>query len=168
LNILEVVMDGKKIKIITIVSLSLVAFSAIFTQVIRTWGIFSKAFVGYDNATDELIAPITCAAAIIAVIVTFAVFVKALNVLVGVLSCRAKRSKTSIVTASIFACIITALSAFVGVYVFVLFVLFAGVDGYAVLVGCALLLMPLTDLFWFGVAIYRAVKLSKALKLSIG
>lgn len=162
-------MDGKKIKIITIVSLSLVAFSLIATWVTMRLELFGKAFEIYENTGDPSIDISNgCARAVISVVVLFAVIVKALNLFISGLSCIAKKRKLSIVTASIFACIMSALSAVVGVFAFASFVPLAGSDGYAVLVGCVLLLMPLTDLFWFGVAIYRAVKLSKALKLSIG
>ena len=155
-------MDGKKIKIITIVSLSLVAFSLIATWLTMRLALFSKALPNYEDIDN------TCGTILISVFALFALGVKAINLFISGLSCIAKKRRLSIVTASIFACIISALSAIVGVLTFASFVQLAGTDGYAVLVGCVLLLMPLTDLFCVVVAIYRAVKLSKMAKLSVG
>ena len=162
-------MDGKKIKIITIVSLGLVAFSVIVTLVLLYSGLFGKAFANYESTGNTSIDISNgCARGVVSVVVLFAVWCKVASLLVGGLSCIAKKRRLSIATASIFACIMAVLSALIGIFAFASFVPLAGSDGYAVFAYFALILMPLTDLFWFGVAIYRAVKLSKALKLSIG
>ena len=82
----------------------------------------------------------------------------------GALSCIAKKRKASIVTASVFACVMAVLSAILGVLAMASYSGLTTKGGLATTVYCALIFALVTDLFWIAVAVYRAVALSKQSK----
>ena len=159
-------MNNKKIKIFTAVALSLVAVSALFLLALLLFGVIGDSVESLDSSSNDLGQGIAygCAVATTLVVILFALIVKAVSLGVGALSCIAKKRKASIVTASVFACVMAVLSAILGVLAIASYSGLTTKGGLATTVYCALIFALVTDLFWIAVAVYRAVALSKQSK----
>ncbi len=162
-------MQNKKLKIASIVALSLVALSLLFTFLLMVLGVYGdsiKALESSGDTSQNLGDGIGhgCATAIIAMFIIFALLVKLVSLIVGLSSCIAKKKIASIVTASVFACVLAILSAVFGVFNLISYIDLAANNIQATLIFVALILAPLTDLLWLAVAISRAVLLSKEAK----
>lgn len=157
---------GRKFKIISAVALSLVGASLLYAFLLLVFKVYSGSIKSLDNSSGTMGEAIGhgCSVVVHVVAICFTLIVKAVGLLVGFTSCFAKKRKASIITASVFTCVIALLSAFCGIVVFVWYFPLAGTNINAVLTWIALILMPITDLLWTAVAIYRAVVLSKQAK----
>ncbi len=159
-------MNNKKIKIFTAVALSLVALSILFILVLLLFGTIGDSVKPLDSSSNDLGQGIAygCAVTTTLVVILFALMVKAVSLGVGALSCIAKKRKASIVTASVFACVMAIFSALLGVLAIATYSGLTTYGDLAATVYCALIVALVTDLFWIAVAVYRAVALSKQAK----
>ena len=159
-------MNNKKIKIFTAVALSLVAVSALFLLALLLFGVIGDSVESLDSSSNDLGQGIAygCAVATTLVVILFALIVKAVSLGVGALSCIAKKRKASIVTASVFACVMAVLSAILGVLAIASYSGLTTKGSLAISVHGALIFALVTDLFWIAVAVCRAVVLSKRSK----
>ena len=165
-------MQNKKLKTASIVALSLVAFSLIFTFLLLLFGVYGDSIKSFESpggdSSENLGASIGygCSVAVHAVAVVFALLVKLVSCIIAFSSCFARKKKASIVTAAVFTCIIAGVSIFCGILVLCGYPAIVGTGINVLLVWGALILAPLTDLLWLAVAISRAVILSKNAKIA--
>ncbi len=163
-------MQNKKLKVASIVALSLVALSILFTFLLMVLGVYGDSIKALESSGDpsqNLGDGIGhgCATVIIAMFIIFALLVKLVSLIVGLSSCLAKKKIASIVTAAVFACVLAVISAVFGIINVISYIDLAANNIQATLIFVALILAPLTDLLWLAVAISRAVILSKEAKL---
>lgn len=163
-------MNSKKLKLITLISLILVALSIVFTFALLALGIYGESLIppptDTGDASQNLGAGIAfgCATTVSILVIVFALIVKLASLIVGISTNFARRKKASIATGGAFACIFAVLSLFLGFVAISSYSAIADNNFNAILIYSALIFALATDLLWLIVAILRAVFFAKEAK----
>lgn len=155
-------MLSKKTKINAICSLSLLAFSILFTLLLMVIGVFSESIRSANDTNDAF--SVGCGATILIVIIGFTLVVRSVTALLGFGSMFTKKNLPAILTLGVFTTIFAVLSIIGSIFVFYSYLPLADSNSYATVVKITLLANIVLDLYWLVSIILNTISTSKYAK----